>query len=142
MLFRSSAVDRKSTLLIHESTGGSSSGSPAVSTILRPSPRKGRFEYTPLLLKHCVLGYSNESSLSRLNDGTFHNGSRCFPRKFARSADLSRFGDDEDSRSGPLDDGGEGETVYDECDAIIFASFANASSTFCPVFADVKRYGA
>src|SRR5207244_7154574 len=67
-----SAVDRKSTLLIHESTGGSSSGSPAVSTIFRPSPRKGQFEYTPLLLKHCVLGYSNESSLSRLRDGTFY----------------------------------------------------------------------
>src|SRR5439155_1164363 len=65
-----SAVDRKSTLLIHESTGGSSSGSPAVSTIFRPSPRKGRFEYTPLLLKHCALGYSNESTGSRLRGPT------------------------------------------------------------------------
>ena len=29
--------------------------------------------------------------------------------------------------------------AYDPRDAIIFASFANASSTFCPVFAEVKR---
>src|SRR6267143_2960880 len=66
-----SAVDRKSTLLIQESTGGSSSGSPAVSTIFRPSPRKGRFEYPPLLLKHCVLGYSNETALSRFSERAF-----------------------------------------------------------------------
>jgi len=35
-----------------------------------------------------------------------------------------------------------GEELYDGPDAIIFASFANASSTPCPVFAEVKRYGA
>src|SRR2546421_8851892 len=36
-----SAVDRKSTRLIHVSTGGSSSGSPAVSTILLTGPSLG-----------------------------------------------------------------------------------------------------
>src|SRR5205807_1931507 len=98
-----SAVDRKSTLLIQESTGGSSSGSPAVSTIFRPSPRKGRFEYTPLLLKHCVLGYSNESSFSRLSDRTFSQRLEMLPEKIhpiLRAHD--RFGDGEDSRAGPL----------------------------------------
>src|SRR5437016_14510272 len=134
-----SAVDRKSTLLIHESTGGSSSGSPAVSTIFRPSPRKGRFEYTPLLLKHCALGYSNESTGSRLRGRTFSHRLEMFPEKIhAILRTHNRSGDDEDPRAGSLDDGAESETVYDECDAIIFASFANASSTFCPVFAELN----
>src|SRR6267378_4252997 len=77
-----SAVDRKSTLLIHESTGGSSSGAPAVSTILRPAPRKGRFEYTPLLLKHCALGDSNESASAHLRACTHTRRIELFPEKF------------------------------------------------------------
>src|SRR6266571_499256 len=55
-----SAVLRKSTLLIQESTGGNSSGTPAVSTMFDRPRALVAFEYTSLLLKHFDLEDRNE----------------------------------------------------------------------------------
>src|SRR6266705_2929703 len=68
-----SAVLRKSTLLIQESTGGSSSGSPAVSTMFDRPRALVAFEYTSLLLKHFDLEVRNERA-----------------ERFCRSRDKSR----------------------------------------------------
>src|SRR5713226_1592596 len=125
-----SAVDRNSTLLIHVSTGGSSSGAPAVSTILLTGPSCGsrlntRAFYLNTLTLEAELRLQHNKTTSRKTAHEIFLSGREVHRNFESVRVVSAIM------------GGFTDHSHGDRDAIRFASFANASSTFCPVFADV-----
>src|SRR5207247_8651854 len=99
-------------------------GAPAVATIFWSAPGYGQFEYTSLLLKHFYLGHIGEISKIAL----------AIPNLLQRKHATNGNPVHENVRTCVAFDRG----IYAAREAIILASFANASSTFCPVFAEVN----